>query len=445
MPKILSLDSINQIDASKFVDNFQELNGKLKSGYVEIAGEKYKLSFRHDKTNIAIRAEREYTGKFSFFKNLFFSRTQSAHLLAKKIESIIRSPQFKMLYNNLKELHKVISENKNNTTVEVANYGLAPNRDVVNNANLIGKFNNHFKTQIKFNKIDDYNDAIGVNPTSLTAKEYKDTMSKISNRQLEINISPTLDNKKLIEWTNFLARPENLKKIDIPKKLYEYIHQEKCDWNTKVKTTGWKAEFSANPDKALRNFIIKNTNYNYRDTTEEELQIVQNKFKEYIEIYNIPDDNDRKQKMDDFFKLENWQTDEQKLSYKKEYDELIADGERKEDVDDYLQSTQGLDSLKSYQYFNSILSYATFRQTSKMGLSFFHEQKVPVLFQYSDYSGKSLKNTSDTVLRENFWKSGQFKKDCGGSAITHSEMRHAERMRKEFGDAFNLKLAFGGN
>ena len=82
--------------------------------------------------------------------------------------------------------------------------------------------------------------------------------------------------------------------------------------------------------------------------------------------------------------------------------------------------------------FDNVLVYATFRQTSKLGLSFFKEEKVPVMFQYADYNGSSLRNNfQKKVDAEDQWKGDNLDIKAGGSAITYSEMRHIERMQRQ--------------
>ncbi len=81
--------------------------------------------------------------------------------------------------------------------------------------------------------------------------------------------------------------------------------------------------------------------------------------------------------------------------------------------------------------FDNVLAYSTFRQTSKLGIDFFREQKVPVLFQFSDNKGRSLAGEGkNKIINEDFWKTSKHEgeKPITGSSITNSELRHVNKI-----------------
>ena len=224
------------------------------------------------------------------------------------------------------------------------------------------------------------------------------------------------------------------------------MHQnENLDATIDSKSTGWAADFRHNPDQALKNFVIKNLPYQDRNISDADINFITSKFKEYIELYNISDDKVRQEKMEQFLDPEKWRTQAEQDKIKAEYNELIQQGESPEDVADYLKQTFPITSCSKFQTLNNVLIFSTFRQTSKLGLNFFHEQKVPVMFQFSDYTGKTLTKNVNSVLKENFWKEGHKDPLTGGSAITNSELRHANRLQMILHKKFNIKLAPGGN
>ena len=99
---------------------------------------------------------------------------------------------------------------------------------------------------------------------------------------------------------------------------------------------------------------------------------------------------------------------------------------------------------------NNVFVYATFRQTSKLGLEFFQEQNKPVMFQFADYNGNSLEGRFVDIkneIKNRKDENGNITINQGklGSAITHSEMRHAARMQKRLDAQFDLNLVYGGN
>ena len=94
---------------------------------------------------------------------------------------------------------------------------------------------------------------------------------------------------------------------------------------------------------------------------------------------------------------------------------------------------KALEKLESYVLFSDILMYATFRQTSKIGLDFFKSQGKPILFHTSDRKSMDFGDMA-WIKGENHWKSGQLDPKYGGSEITHSEIRHATKLIEKYGD-----------
>lgn len=79
---------------------------------------------------------------------------------------------------------------------------------------------------------------------------------------------------------------------------------------------------------------------------------------------------------------------------------------------------------------NEVLTTAFWRQTSKLGLDFFKEQKVPVVFYWTNHAGHALAD-NDAALADKWWKNPSEKlTDHYGATITYSEMRHVQKMQK---------------
>ena len=82
--------------------------------------------------------------------------------------------------------------------------------------------------------------------------------------------------------------------------------------------------------------------------------------------------------------------------------------------------------------FSNVFTNAMFRRTSKMGLEFFKEQGIPVLFQYADYTGKTMEGRFNSEVKYEAAKHGlDDVRKSGGSPITYSEMRRAAKISKE--------------
>lgn len=92
---------------------------------------------------------------------------------------------------------------------------------------------------------------------------------------------------------------------------------------------------------------------------------------------------------------------------------------------------KSLDERRLFNLFRNVLSYAFFRQTSKLGLEFFRNKGTPVMFQFADYAGKSYLGREDDLRRPEAWRNGEDTdefRQTGGSPITNSEMRRAMKI-----------------
>ena len=96
-------------------------------------------------------------------------------------------------------------------------------------------------------------------------------------------------------------------------------------------------------------------------------------------------------------KYDSWITQEELEKRAREYvDEEVT----LEEAVSYIKSSYLYDvnQLPRFIEFNNIISNATFRQTSKLGLDFFHEMKHPVMLQYADHHGTDLKSKNGAVF-----------------------------------------------
>ena len=90
--------------------------------------------------------------------------------------------------------------------------------------------------------------------------------------------------------------------------------------------------------------------------------------------------------------------------------------------------------------FKEVVFTAFFRQTSKLGLEFFRQRGVPILFQWSDYQCRSLLNGSgDREIHDKWWHNGYGGNTRGKQgSITYSEMRHVGRLEHMPGPKLNV-------
>ncbi|WP_406019163.1 hypothetical protein [Succinivibrio sp.] len=154
---------------------------------------------------------------------------------------------------------------------------------------------------------------------------------------------------------------------------------------------------------------------------------------------NIKDEKERNEKLKEFCATENLRNEKEQERYDKFYNDDIKAGYSPEEARE--RADDGPMYTERFQRLNSIFSIATFRETSKLGLEFFKEQNIPVMFQFADYYGNNLQGEKFNNILSETKSLDEDKKQ--GSAITHSELRHAKRLKERFTD-FALKLAGGG-
>ncbi len=453
----LSLNSIKDLEAIDLVDKFTE-NNEFTSGKIKLNGKTYNITFINNEGKNSLKVEREFKGLFGAFRNKHCNRlTSHAVDLMAKLKQTLESKEFALIRNNYYKLLDLAQKDKSERTqIELADYGLKSNRNLVKSQNVIKAVNSKLESMnidkvIRFNRIDNYNTLSGITPLALNINQYANTMNKIANRKLAIDpklfkkFDHTVSEPQLKKYFNFISRPENVDKFNIPKKLYGYLHQTEA-FNPADKQTGWKADFKRNPDQALRNFMIKNVSPTYKKDAEKYIEKTLPLFKEYIEIFNIKDEKERNTKLNEFLSPEKWLS-EKGLQVRRENIEKYADayGMSFEDAEkEYNNKYSLVKESHTFSFLSNIICYATFRQTSKLGLEFFRENNVPVLFQYADRSHKDLKGDEyQAIKNEHFWKEGELKKDVGGSIITNSELRKLGRMKNKYGEDFNLQLVHG--
>lgn len=452
-------NNIDDIDTIDVIDKLQDKTGKLNStAKIVINGESFTLSAKDKGNNkVAINVTKNYaSGLKGFLQKLFGYRSQVAHSITSKLATIMTSNKYAQITQNLLQFRSIVSESlkKGVKDIEIADYGLSPNRQIVSTNNLVKKIQNEFASEgvkLRFIQIDNYNAALNIAPDRLlicpkaknmkNSETYSQTINNIKNgehkiredRRKSYNISPEM----LDAWKNFLSREENVKKIDIPTKLNEYLHQDPN--SIPEKETGWKAQFKADPDKALRNFVLKNLSYEYKDITQEEFEELVSDVKNYLDVMNIKDEKERNEKLKEFCATENWRNEKEQERYDDFYNDDIKKGYSPEEARE--RADDGPMYTARFQRLNSIFSIATFRETSKLGLEFFKEQNIPVMFQFADYYGNNLQGEKFNNILSETKSLDEDKKQ--GSAITHSELRHAKRLKERFTD-FALKLAGGG-
>lgn len=438
----LKLGHANDASIGRVLAGFEDGTGKMQDGRIKLNGKIYEVKFLEGGT---AEVRRNYQGLFASFRNKYCHKdTKHALALQEKVNEVLKqseTKEYKMISGTHQKLIGLLKSN-DNATIEVADYGFESNRTIISDSGLIQTMNDKLKEtgqMIKFNRIDDYNSFIGINPDSVDPRDFPEMLKSIAGGTLQTkipqNYAGNFNKQDVQEWKEFLVKPENLAKIDILGKLYRYMHLP--EGHQASKGTGWEASFARDKIAAMRSFVLKNLTYDARDISTATIDLLAAKLTEYVEICAIKDGDERNRKLGDFFAKAKWLTpDEQE-----KFDELVR--QRGKGTAEEVVERKTLDERKLFTLFRNVIGVAFFRETSKIGLDFFRSKGTPVMFQFSDYSGKSYVGRENELFQPEGWRDGENApgfRENGGSFITNSEMRHALRM----GENTNVHFVGGG-
>ena len=298
---------------------------------------------------------------------------------------------------------------------EVAVYGFSPVRQA--------NYESAEKLNIKYSMIDDYNAGLGLRPQTLNLRNIETRLEEIRSGSCKMQPERSgIPQEKLSAWMLFLQRPENMKKLDIPGRLREYIAIGDKPSRADRKLTGWKGEFArAGTQRALESFVRKNIPGG---------------------LLNTELDDGGTFKITDFHvklltkALKYLVTQEEGIKSNDSVNESIMLAAEKHgitlDDEEILALNNALDS---------IVVNALFRQTSKLGLDFFRENKTPVMFYWTNYQGQSMPEDNRAVTGR-WWKDpGDSIRNHYGASITFSEMRHVQKMMRLEQDGEQMNFA----
>ena len=467
MPDI-QISSIKNLKASDLIGQLYE-SGKeqLKNnGSIRIGSKTYKVTYVPSENGTdKLQMKRHYTGPVGWLLNWIKKdtlTTQSAALqLNDKIAELMKSKDYQLARNTYDKLMDIAKTHKGDKygVIEVANYGHSEPRNKITKMAVVEAVNRKLQAQgsnktIHLNKIDTYNTILGITTQSLLPHNYGALMKKIGAGDLKIHNSVlnnelyTVEREDVEQWRTYISDQKILDKIDIPRKLFKYLNPLQGQSNDDAGMVGWKKDFQNDPDKALRHFVVKNLPASAMKAgygNDKDIEQLCSKIKEYVTIYCMEDGDEKTAKMADFLKFENWPcTEGDKATINNEMNTLAEKRAEKKSIsveqarkelerEFYNKPSLGLSCLASYKLFANIIMYATFRQTSKIGLDFFKSQDKPILFHTSHRDMMDFGDT-DWILQENHWKDGKLDPTYGGSEITHSEVRHAHKLIREYGD-----------
>jgi hypothetical protein len=374
-----------------------------------------KVGYKSYLVNITDAGKVDVHRKLGFFGKLFIrnSHTATSIRFENKISELISKNEFVAVKNSKDQLSNIIRNSGDKKVVEVANYGMHENRVNLVKSGVVEDLNQKTPGKdIALNTIDEYNKRLDIIPVKLKASQYLRTMRHIASGNIIPKGDPNSNytDQKLTKWRDFLSKHAD--KINIPKKIFSYMNQKPGEADGNQKTTGWKAAFRNDPDQALKQFVTKNisrgVSQSVNGINDAEIEFIAGKLKKFVEI-----------------SVEETKTQEQRQKVSNDFHDFYR-------VDDKWK-LEGSDKTPEVlkNIFDNVLAYSTFRQTSKLGIDFFREQKVPVLFQFSDNKGRSLAGEGkNKIINEDFWKTSKHEgeKPITGSSITNSELRHVNKI-----------------
>ena len=432
MPLDVSLKLAHANDASigRVRAGFEDETGKMQDGRIKLNGKIYEVKFLEGGT---AEVRRNYQGLFANFRNKYCHKdTKHALALQAKVNEVLKqseTKEYKMISGTHQKLLGLLRSG-GGAAIEVADYGFESNRTIISDSGLIQAMNSKLEEtgqMIKFNRIDDYNTIVGIDPGTVDPRNLPEMLKSIADGTLQTKIkkqfADNFDRNDVRQWKEFLAKPENFAKIDILGKLHRYMHLP--EGHQASKQTGWEASFARDRNAAMRSFVLKNLPYDAKDISTDTVNLLAAKLTEYVEICATKDDGERNRKLGEFFAKANWLTPEEQVKF----DNLVSQSGK--GVAEEVLDKKTLGERKLFNLFSNVVSVAFFRETSKIGLDFFRRRGTPVMFQFSDYSGRSYVGREQELFQPEGWRDGedaQGFRENGGSSITSSEMRHALRM-----------------
>ncbi len=470
----IQIKEVDALSAINLVENLHNVGEtKLKNeGSIRVGSKTYKVTYvKGEGGTEKLQMKRHYTGfligpLLNFFKRSSLTTQSTALQLNSKIAELMKTKDYQISSNTYDKLMEIAKTHKGdeNGVIEVANYGHSEPRNRITTLGVVEAVNKTLKNtksgkSIRLNKIDTYNTELGITNETLMPDQYGALMKKIASGKLTVNEELlnndfyTVDRNDLEQWRAYISDPKIVDKIDIPRKLFTYLNQPQGPSDDDTGLVGWKKDFKMNPDQALRNFVIKNmpaSTLKDGGADAKTIDFMCDRIKEYVAIYNMEDGAEKDAKMAEFLKFDNWpRTKDDDAILKKQMADLITDKAREKNMPpneawrrfgkeiraDFIKNNprEALKSNASYRTFANIIMYATFRQTSKLGLDFFKSQNKPILFHMSH---RNLTDFGDIawIKGENHWKTGQIDPTYGGSEITHSEVRHANKLIERYGE-----------
>ena len=385
---VLNVNSVNQIDASAFVE--KDTN-TLQNGKIRLGNSFFSVKVDNSKINAG------------YFNNLNMSKETKSHLQDKlTADKIVISEKF----NIAKEI------GNNEKIKQVILHGMS---DVKQPAKIASDEVVNVKKAFKPTTIDTYNSSIGIEKENVS-KDPINTFNSIRNGTIDKGLSAddvighkediTLDIRA--EWKQYLK--DNADKVDIFKKVASFINEGSQPSSHGAKTTGWAEQVRKyGIDDTLKGFILKQMEPSDRKNC-----LINGTIDKYISVLKECAIKSKEGALN-----------------KQEYEAVL---------DKHFPNRHVMENKNKHhnEYseakgFGNIIANAFFRQTGKLGVQFFESKGIKVIFQWSDHNGLTAdKKENKASLNNKWWLDNGFndvKNVQKYVAITFSEMPQVEQTK----------------
>lgn len=399
----LRVNNISQINTSAFVE--KETN-TLQNGSIRLGKSIYNVKFVNGDIQVKFK---------NWFLNLF-NRNMSKEIKS-HLEEKLTADRF-VITESFNAAKKIGSKSG---IKQVVLYGMSEVRDKGKKA--IDQANEQLKTEgkqgFKATTVDTYNSSIGIDwdqiaddPVSMFAKIKDGTIGNNMTEKDENGFEEVIEQDTRQEWKQFLQK--NADKVDIFKKISSFIKEGIKPLHMGQKTTGWANQVNKyGVDATLKGFILKQMEPDLRDN-----YLKDGTIDSYVEILKECVDKYKKGALT-----------------KEEYNAILDKHFPNHKVDD---NGDHHEDFYKHRAFGDVIANAFFRQTSKLGLEFFQEKGIKVVFQWTNKHGLSMNTEKNQAeLHNKWWLNNQHKKLSNKfkyGSITYSEMRHVERLAKKLGE-----------
>jgi hypothetical protein len=368
-----------------------------------VSGTPYRISFTSD--NLVVTRQANCLQRA-------FGRDYSAQIAKNLQEEYSTYREVKSALNGLEEIVPLATE--------VLLYGKSDLRSTAKMG--LSKY----RPDLSIYQIEDYTERARIGGRVIgTASKIIDGIQKIKSNSIDSEIitvplsksAKAIDHEQYKRWKEFLTtNSDKISVLEHLKQIVDTAEEAKSGSPVELdaKTTGWlgSARVKKDPERMIRSFIDKNVLPELRHLLKNAdiMTVVVNIFMAATKS------------ADPYGYLAN---EIKKLEAPREREEQAWIKAMQEG-----QSDPACPARDTLRVIDNVMTTAFWRQTSKLGLEFAAQEKIPVLFIWKDSAGRDL--TSGNSPQKKLWWHDEYALDHKYKGeVTYSEMRHLDRMKEK--------------